>query len=399
MSSIKTVSQLNSYINRTLSNDFFLKNVEVRGEISGLTSYINGHLYFSIKDEKSSIPCVLFRNANKNINIKLENGLEVIVKGSVSMYEVSGKVQIIVRSISIGDYGVLHQTYIALKSKLEKMGFFDPFIKRSLPENITRLALVTSKSSAAVTDFLTVIKRRNPFIDVEIYDVRVQGNFCITDVISAIEEINNKGSYDLIAITRGGGSIEELFVFNDIDICTAIRKSEIPVATAIGHQRDVLLSELSSDAKSDTPTSLAELITERFYKNKILSYERYVDRLYEVSTRRIEDERQRLNLLLKNLISAEETRLAIAKNAINVMIDQLIRESVLYVQSIKKSIDLKGDLLRSFDYNNVLKRGYSVVFKDGKYTDVNCVEAGDIIEVVSHERKLKAEVLEVCNNE
>ncbi len=399
MNKVKSVSELNHYINRTLSNDFFLKSVEVRGEISGLTKPINGHIYFSIKDERASIPCALFKNANRNVTINLENGLEIIVKGSVSMYEVNGKVQIIAKSISIGDYGKLHQRYLELKSKMEGMGYFDPAVKKSLPSEIKKLALVTSKSSAAVSDFLTVLKRRNPFIDIKIFDVRVQGTSCIGDVVQAIDDINALGTYDLIALTRGGGSIEELFVFNDLSICSAIRNSSIPVATAIGHQRDILLSELSSDIKSDTPTSLAEVISEKFYKERILTYELYVDRLYELSKRRIEDEKFKLSHSVRTLKDAQTNKLRLASNANASMLSQLIRETMLYVNSLKSSISLKGELLQSFDYHNVLKRGYSIVYKNGKNVDLDIIETGDVIDVVTHKNLIKAEVLEVANNE
>ncbi len=397
MSNIRTVSELNSYINRLLSNDFFLKNIAVKGEISGISKPINGHIYFTIKDAKCSIPCALFRNRNKNVNIKLENGIEVVINGSVSMYEVNGKCQIIVDDIKIGDYGKLHKKYLELKTYMDKLGYFDVSSKKDMPDKISSLALVTSVSSAAITDFLTVIKRRNPFIDVEVFDVRVQGNSCPEEVSKAINKINELNRHDLIALTRGGGSEEELFVFNDIDINTAIVNSKIPVATAIGHQRDVSLSELSSDIKSDTPTSLAEIITEGFYKSRIVGLEATIDKMYESTFSRLRHEKNMLNFAINTLMSEKDNKFMLATNSTLNMKNQLLREVVFLIETMKKDVTMKYSLLCSYDYKNVLNRGYSLVYKEGELADYSKLKTGDIIEVISADNSLKAEVLEVNN--
>lgn len=255
-----TVSQLNNYIKVLMDSDEHLEHILVVGEISNFKgANINGHIYFSLKDEESSVSAVMFRNSAKYLKFTPENGMKVYVFGRVSVYEKSGNYQIYADRIEPVGVGAMAQAYEELKNKLDKEGLFDPDKKRPLPKYPKKIGVITSATGAAFHDIINVISRRYPLCEIIFCPAFVQGSECAASNISALEEINKHDDIDLIILGRGGGSKEDLWGYNDENLVRAVRNSKIPVITGIGHEIDTSLCDLASDKSAPTPSAAAEI--------------------------------------------------------------------------------------------------------------------------------------------
>lgn len=255
-----TVSQLNNYIKVLMDSDEHLEHILVVGEISNFKgANINGHIYFSLKDEESSVSAVMFRNSAKYLKFTPENGMKVYVFGRVSVYEKSGNYQIYADRIEPVGVGAMAQAYEELKNKLDKEGLFDLDKKRPLPKYPKKIGVITSATGAAFHDIINVISRRYPLCEIIFCPAFVQGSECAASNISALEEINKHDDIDLIILGRGGGSKEDLWGYNDENLVRAVRNSKIPVITGIGHEIDTSLCDLASDKSAPTPSAAAEI--------------------------------------------------------------------------------------------------------------------------------------------
>ncbi|HLR20437.1 MAG TPA: exodeoxyribonuclease VII large subunit [Tissierellaceae bacterium] len=253
------VSEVNSYIKRLFSSDMILSNIEVQGEISNYKRHYSGHLYFSLKDETGKIKCVMFRNNAKKLNGNLIEGQKVIAKGYISIYERNGEYQLYVSEVDSQGVGELYRKYEILKNKLEKEGLFNTKFKKEIPFMPNKIGIVTSATGAAIKDMLTVIDRRYPICDILIYPSLVQGINAPSNLIKAINYLDNRSDIDLIIFGRGGGSIDELFAFNDEDLARSIFNCETPVISAVGHETDFTTTDFVSDLRAATPSAAAEL--------------------------------------------------------------------------------------------------------------------------------------------
>ena len=264
MASVKilSVSELNQYLKTLLETNSLLKNLTIQGELSNVKRAASGHLYFSLKDPGSKIDCVMFRNAAAGLKFLPKEGQQVTLRGSLGIYLPSGQYQVTVRSMEPQGIGDLFQAYLALKSELEEKGYFEPERKKKLPEIISRVGLVTSPTGAAVKDMISIIKRRNPLIDIVIYPSLVQGDEAPKNLIQGIKTFNELQSVDVIVIGRGGGSIEDLWAFNDRNLAKAIYESDLPVVSAVGHEIDYTISDFVADLRAPTPSGAAELVAE-----------------------------------------------------------------------------------------------------------------------------------------
>ncbi|MBC3805522.1 exodeoxyribonuclease VII large subunit [Acetobacterium fimetarium] len=259
---ILSVSELNQYLKTLLETNSLLKNLTIQGELSNVKRAASGHLYFSLKDPGSKIDCVMFRNAAAGLKFLPKEGQQVTLRGSLGIYLPSGQYQVTVRSMEPQGIGDLFQAYLALKSELEEKGYFEPDRKKKLPEIISRVGLVTSPTGAAVKDMISIIKRRNPLIDIVIYPSLVQGDEAPKNLIQGIRTFNELQSVDVIVIGRGGGSIEDLWAFNDRNLAKAIYESDLPVVSAVGHEIDYTISDFVADLRAPTPSGAAELVAE-----------------------------------------------------------------------------------------------------------------------------------------
>ena len=256
---IYEVSQINEYIKLRFDDDAFLNNLFLRGEISNYKCYPSGHHYFSLKDAGGSIRCVMFRGSAFSLRFRPENGMKVIAQGRISVFPRDGTYQFYVNQMTVDGVGDLHVAFEQLKAKLLAEGLFDPSRKRPLPRYPHTIAIITSSAGAALRDMLRILRKRYPLCEVKLLPVRVQGEEAPGEIAAALAYANRYRVADLIITGRGGGSIEDLWAFNDERVARAIAASELPVISAVGHEPDVTISDFVADLRAATPSNAAEL--------------------------------------------------------------------------------------------------------------------------------------------
>ena len=254
------ISEVNSYIKRILTNDPILYNLRIKGEISNFKVHSSGNVYLSLKDETSKINCIIFRN-NYDKSLKLDNGVKIIASGYISVYERDGAYQFYINEVEIEGIGNLYIEFNKLKEKLKKEGLFDSMYKKEIPKIPKSIGVVTSPTGAVIRDIINVVKRRFPKIDLKLYPVNVQGERSAEDICEGIEFFNRMENVDIIIVGRGGGSLEELWSFNEEIVAREIFKSKIPVISAVGHETDFTICDFVSDMRAPTPSAAAEIAT------------------------------------------------------------------------------------------------------------------------------------------
>ncbi len=254
-----SVSDINRYLREVIESDEILSDVWVQGEIATLARPASGHIYFTLKDATSTLKCVVWKSAAMRMQIPLQSGAQIEAHGAIGIYEQGGQYQLYVDAVRMTGEGALYQEYLRLKAKLESEGVFDPARKRALPKIPKALGIVTSSSGAALQDILNVLRRRFPLVEVVLAHCSVQGESAPAEIVSAIKGLNAQAAVDVILVARGGGSMEDLWAFNDENVVRAIAASAIPVITGIGHEIDFTLSDFAADLRAPTPTAAAEL--------------------------------------------------------------------------------------------------------------------------------------------
>ncbi|MBQ9827836.1 MAG: exodeoxyribonuclease VII large subunit [Lachnospiraceae bacterium] len=256
---VYTVSRINRYIRDSFDQDPVLRRISIKGEVSNLKYHSSGHIYFTLKDEKSAIPAVMFAGNRQGLSYRMQSGDSVIATGSISVYERDGKYQLYATQITAAGTGDLYLRFEQLKKKLLEEGLFDDALKRPLPLLPKRVGIVTSATGAAIQDIINVSSRRNPFVQLVLYPARVQGEDAWKTIVKGIEVLNRENA-DVIIIGRGGGSLEDLFAFNEEAVARAVRASEVPVVSAVGHETDFSISDFAADLRAPTPSAAAELV-------------------------------------------------------------------------------------------------------------------------------------------
>ena len=254
-----TVKALTKYIKRKFDADPHLKNVSVKGELSNVKHHSSGHIYFTLKDDSARIMAVMFAASAKNVAFRPENGMEVILTGDATVYESSGQYQLYVKTMQQEGAGNLFAAFEQLKRKLEQEGLFRPEIKRQIPAYPSVIAVITSPTGAAIRDILTTINRRYPSAEVLVYPALVQGDRATESIVRQLQKVNKDGRADVVIAGRGGGSIEELWAFNEEAVARAIHSSEVPVISAVGHETDFTIADFAADLRAPTPTAAAEM--------------------------------------------------------------------------------------------------------------------------------------------
>ena len=256
---VLSITQINEYIRRTMDSDPLLGNVAVRGEISNYKLYPSGHHYFTLKDEGAALKCVMFKGNASRLRFRPENGMKIIAMGKVSVFPRDGAYQLYCTAMTMDGVGDLHAAFEQLKAKLGAMGLFDPSHKKPIPKHPGTIGIITSSAGAAVHDMLRILKKRYPLTNVRLLPVRVQGVEAPGEIAAAIRYANYYKLADLLIVGRGGGSIEDLWAFNDEQVAYAIYESQIPVISAVGHEPDVTISDYVADLRAATPSNAAEL--------------------------------------------------------------------------------------------------------------------------------------------
>lgn len=258
MKNIYSVSQVNRYIKSLISEDYFLSRIYVRGEVSNCKYHTSGHIYFTLKDREGAIPCVMFAGSRSGLKFRLSEGQQVIVLGNISVYERDGRYQLYAREIVMEGQGLLYQQFEALKKELEQAGYFAPEHKKPIPSYPKRIGIVTARTGAAIQDMIHISSRRNPYVQLILYPATVQGEQAAPSIVRGIKYLDAYG-VDVMIVGRGGGSIEDLWAFNEKIVADAIYRCKTPIISAVGHETDVTISDFVADLRAPTPSAAAEL--------------------------------------------------------------------------------------------------------------------------------------------
>ena len=381
---ILTVSQLNYYIKSALDNDSNLQMLLLQGEISNLTDhYSSGHIYFSLKDEKSVVKAVMFSYAAKNLRFKPQNGMKVLVRGRVSVYEPSGQYQVYVEDMQPDGIGALSMQFEQLKEKLSKEGLFDKEHKKPIPQFPQTIGIITSPTGAAVRDIFNILGRRYPSADVVMAPVLVQGENAASQLKDAINKFSDNAIADVIIIGRGGGSIEDLWAFNDEELARAIYNCKTPVISAVGHETDFTICDFVSDLRAPTPSAAAELAVPDSAEllMSLSSQRQYIDTLID---KKIID----LKKLLDNntrLISAYSPQLLLDEyqKSTDNLAKRFIKAGENILNDNFKNLQNLGAKLSALNPIAVLMRGYSFTTDADNNTisSVNDVNSGDALSI------------------
>ncbi|MBP1920772.1 exodeoxyribonuclease VII large subunit [Youngiibacter multivorans] len=357
-----SVSDLNTYVKRNFDNDFILGNVMVAGEISNFKAHSSGHLYFSLKDENSKINCVMFRGEAGGLKFKPKDGMKAICSGRVSVYVKEGSYQLYAATMQETGLGDLHLEFERIKALLAKEGIFDTSSKRDIPEFPDKVAVITSRTGAAVQDIINVATKRNRKVSLTIFPAQVQGAGSAESLIKAIEAVEKEGSFDVIIIARGGGSFEDLFSFNDENLARAIRKSPVPIVTGIGHEVDFTIADFASDMRAATPSQAAEIVVpslkEMEKSCEVLRFrlKSSAHSLLELSRERLDARRRALS---RNnpatIVANEQLRLSEKKEHLRYLISARLENE-------RDSLVGKSELLMAHSPLGVLGRGYAIVY-------------------------------------
>ena len=365
------ISEANSYIKRILTNDPILYNLRVKGEISNFKVHSSGNVYLSLKDEKSKLNCIIFKsNYDKSLN--LDNGVKIIATGYISVYERDGAYQLYINKVEIEGIGNLYIEFNKLKEKLKNEGLFDSKYKKQIPKMPRSIGVVTSPTGAVIRDIINVTKRRFPKVDIKLYPVNVQGDKSAEDICSGIEFFNRMENVDTIIVGRGGGSLEELWSFNEEIVAREIFKSKIPIISAVGHETDFTICDFVSDMRAPTPSAAAEIATpdlsEIYYKldNIKNRMNRSLNNQVILDNEKLNNTFDKINNHMKNYIIRDKViQLDQIYDKINFRLEQNLETS-------KEKLSKKAALLHNLSPLATISRGYSIVEKKGHV--INSIE-------------------------
>lgn len=393
---VYTVAQINSYIKNMFTQDYLLRAVFVKGEVSNCKYHSSGHIYFTLKDAKGVIACVMFAGNRTGLSFKLEEGQMVVVGGTIDVYERDGKYQLYAKQIALDGAGVLYEKFERMKRKLEEMGMFAQEYKQPIPRYIRTLGVVTAPTGAAVRDIINIAARRNPYVQIILYPAIVQGDQAAASIVSGIRALEQLG-VDVMIVGRGGGSIEDLWAFNEEEVAQAVFDCQVPIISAVGHETDTTITDFVADLRAPTPSAAAELavydaaqLMERF-----AAYSNALDHAMQAQIRRqrnrLENWRLRLRYLSPiNQIQQKRTysmdlegRLT---GSMNSALVQQRHRMALYAERFKGLSPLEK-----------LSQGYAYVEdKDHKViNDVNSVKPEDMVRIYVKNGTIQAKVKEI----
>lgn len=365
MSNVYTVSQVNNYIKNMFTQDFMLNRIAVQGEVSNCKYHSSGHLYFSLKDGGGAIACVMFAGQRKGLAFSMKNGDRVVVNGSVSVYERDGRYQLYAREIRLEGEGALYEQFLALKRQLEEMGMFAPEYKRPIPAYIRRLGVVTAPTGAAIQDIRNIAGRRNPYVQVILYPALVQGEGAASSIVRGIEALDELG-VDVIIVGRGGGSMEDLWAFNEEPVARAIFQCRTPVISAVGHETDVTIADFAADLRAPTPSAAAELA--------VFDIREFQDKLDTIGARlqtqmsgRISRARQMAEGYQRTLgYLSPENQIREKRMYLMTAEEKLSRQMELLLQKKRHALQLYIERMKGLSPLEKLNQGFAYVEKDGR---------------------------------
>lgn len=395
MGSIYTVSQVNSYIKNMFTQDFALNKISVKGEVSNCKYHPSGHIYFTLKDGGSQIGAVMFASQRKNLGFKMEEGQQVVAQGTVDVYERDGKYQLYARSITLDGTGDLFRRFEQLRNELEGMGMFDGCYKQSIPRYAKRVGVVTASTGAAIRDIMNISARRNPYVQLILYPALVQGTEAKYSIVKGIQTLDRM-NLDVIIVGRGGGSIEDLWAFNEEMVARAIFECGTPVISAVGHETDVTIADYVADMRAPTPSAAAELAVFDYsqFEAQTDLYRRTLNRGME---RRLERVRYRLNQdVLRLKMHHPERQLNEKRQRLADLEDRMGRIMERRVTAGRHRLALLAGRLQSLSPLEQISRGYGFITDGGgkRLESVSQVKPGDRITVRVRDGRAVARVEE-----
>lgn len=396
MKNVYSVGQVNSYIKNMFAQDFMMQRICIKGEVSNCKYHTSGHIYFTLKDATGTLNAVMFAGYRRGMKFTMKEGDNVLVTGSVEIYERDGKYQLYAKEIELDGAGNLYLKFEALKRELEEMGMFAPEYKKPIPRYAKHVGVVTAPTGAAVQDIRNISTRRNPYVQLILYPALVQGDGAVASIVKGIETLDAM-NLDVIIVGRGGGSIEDLWAFNEEAVARAIFNCNTPIISAVGHETDTTITDFVSDMRAPTPSAAAELAV---YDYRILSeqLEALRRRMYQNIAQKVNVSRMRIQTMemkLKNLSPENrlrENRMYVAElqQRMEQLMQRLFMDKKHYVAILSERMERVSPLRK-------LSSGYAYVAgSDGKaVTSVEQVQCGDEVAIHLLNGRLKAEVKEI----
>ena len=396
MQKVYSVGQSNTYIRNMFTQDFVLNRVSVRGEISNLKYHTSGHIYFTLKDASAAIACVMFAGARGGLAFRMSNGQQVVVDGAVNVYERDGKYQLYATKIRQDGAGELYEKFLELKEELEEMGMFAPEYKQPIPKFVRRLGVVTAPTGAAIRDIINIATRRNPGIRIILYPAKVQGEGAAESVAAGLAALDALG-VDVIIVGRGGGSIEDLWAFNEETVARAIFSCHTPVISAVGHETDTTIADFVADLRAPTPSAAAELAVA-----DVTAWLQALDedalQLQRIMQRMIKDARSRLRECeLRMRYAKPQQRLMQQKQRLDEYEERLRRAMQSLLEQTRHQLALSEERLRRLSPYEKLESGYGCILtEDGRrIRSVSQVAPGEVVQICLADGRMTARIQEV----
>lgn len=396
MASVYSVGQVNAYIKNMFNADFALNNIYIKGEISNCKYHTSGHIYFTLKDSTGVISAVMFAGNRKGLKFKLEEGQKVIALGSVSVYERDGKYQLYAKQIILEGTGLLYQRFEQLKTQLEEMGLFDKMYKKPIPKYATKVGICTASTGAAIQDIINISKRRNPFVQLYLYPCLVQGQGAAVDIVNAIRCLDSM-DLDVIIVGRGGGSIEDLWAFNEEIVAKAIFDCDTPVISAVGHETDFTIADFVADMRAPTPSAAAELA--------VFDYSEFMEKQLNYSRLLFSSIDNKLKIYRKSLKSYETSvnlfspvnQLQSRRQYSDELMTKLSKKLNDVLNDRKHKLQIYAERLNGMSPLNKISKGFAYVTDGNKkpLTSVSQVKADDEMSLIIKDGTIKAKVVEV----
>lgn len=389
-----TVSQVNSYIKEKIASDEGLNNLIIKGEISNFKNHYTGHMYFTLKDDKSLIKCIMFKTYAQKLNFMPKDGMKVFVFGEVSVFERDGIYQVYAKAMQEDGVGALYKQYEKLKQELEEKGYFDISHKKKIPQMPKVIGVLTSQTGSVIRDIINVSTRRNPNVQIRLLPVPVQGQDAAPRIAEGIRFMNKNKLADILILARGGGSLEDLWPFNEEIVAQAIYESELPIISAVGHETDFSISDFVSDLRAPTPSAAAELAVPDIYevKQKINGYQ---NRLKLALNKKYEMLKLRYEKIISSSIFKDPTRMI---NDRAILLDKNIKRIETAIQNKKQEQKEKYvKLISKLDALSPLKtlaRGYSIIEQNGEMVNsVKQLKSGTEIDIKLVDGNSKAKII------
>ena len=400
MANYTTVSKINAYIKNMFRQDYVLSRVSVKGEISNCKYHTSGHIYFTLKDEGGTLSAIMFASQAKSLSFHLSDGMQVIVSGRIEVYERDGKYQLYANGIVQDGIGDLYKKFEELKKQFQDMGYFESEYKRPIPYFSKKIGIVTASTGAAIHDIMNISYRRNPYVSLVLYPALVQGEGAASSIVSGIEKLDTMGM-DVIIVGRGGGSIEDLWAFNEECVAEAIFNAKTPIISAVGHETDFTIADFVADLRAPTPSAAAELAVADIHQieNRIAGYEELVNKAFMkvISQKRAVIDNYSMRLKYLNPVSRiNEKRITLDR-----LKERLDDNMSRLLKDYRHKLEVYASRLHGVSPLEKLGQGYSCTQNENgvPVTSVSNISLGDIITTTLKDGEIISQIKEVKNNE